>query len=305
MSQQTVRERMVRAVYEYQDRICMALASLDGQPFREDLWDRAGGGGGRARTIEGGSALEKAGVNVSVVHGILSESAAGLVRQQQTVEERRFFATGLSLVIHPLNPHAPTVHANFRYFELGDAASPAAWWFGGGADLTPSYLYDDDARHFHGVLKATCDRHDTSYYPRFKTWCDEYFLLEHRGERRGLGGIFFDHLRDGQPEGLLDFVTDGMASFLPAYTPILERRRDQAYTPEQRAWQELRRGRYVEFNLLYDRGTTFGLRTDARVESVLMSLPPVARWQVDRTPKPGTPEARLIEVLREPLDWAE
>jgi len=211
---------------------------------------------------------------------------------------RAFYATGVSLVIHPRNPYVPTVHANFRYFEKGDA-----WWFGGGADLTPYYLFEEDARHFHATLKAACDRHGAAHYAAFKAACDDYFVIAHRRERRGVGGIFFDYL-GGDAEARFAMVADLGKAFLPAYLPIVERRGNTPYGERERAWQLLRRGRYVEFNLVYDRGTLFGLRTDGRIESILMSLPPLARWESLPDPDPASAEAKLLEVLRTPRDWA-
>ena len=264
-----------------QDEITSALERTDGggARFREDRWERPGGGGGRTRVLEGGRVFEKAGVNVSAVFG--------------THKEKPFFATGLSLVIHPQSPLVPTVHANVRYMIEGERA-----WFGGGADLTPSYLFDEDARHFHATLRAACDRHDPALYPRMKKTCDEYFRVKHRDEARGVGGIFFE-------EGVeIAFVIDVGRAVLPAYLPIVERRAPLPWTDAQRAWQEIRRGRYVEFNLVYDRGTVFGLETRGRAESILMSLPPRARWVYDHRPAPGSEEARLVEVLRQPQEWA-
>jgi coproporphyrinogen III oxidase len=199
---------------------------------------------------------------------------------------------------------APTAHANYRYFELGDGATPEAWWFGGGSDLTPAYLFEEDAAHFHRVHKEACDRYDASLYPRLKRACDEYFYLPHRGERRGVGGIFFDRLNGDDPEGLFAFVRGCADAFVPAYLPLVEARKDAPFTAAQRRWQEMRRGRYVEFNLVYDRGTLFGFKTGGRAESILMSLPLVARWEYDHQPEPGGPEARLVEVLRTPREWA-
>ncbi|MBI4603704.1 MAG: oxygen-dependent coproporphyrinogen oxidase [Planctomycetes bacterium] len=303
---ETLRDRSARTVRELQDAITERLECLDGHRFREDRWTRSGGGGGRTRVIVDGGLFEKAGVNFSEVHGILSEDfarqlgpAGGRPAGPLGEEDRRFFAAGVSLVLHPRSPRVPAVHANFRYVERG-----RAWWFGGGADLTPYRLYDEDARHFHCEWKRACDRHDPSYYPRFKRWCDEYFHLPHRKESRGVGGIFFDDLT-GDPERLFAFWKDAGEAFLPAYVPIAERRRDEPYAPEEREHQLLRRGRYVEFNLLYDRGTVFGLRTAGRVESILMSLPPLVRWGYD-LPEPETgPEAELLRVLREPKEWVE
>jgi coproporphyrinogen III oxidase len=276
-----------------QDEICAALEKLDGGRFREDLWQREGGGGGRTRVLEEGAVLEKAGVNTSVVWGELEEKFAARLQG----EGRTFFAAGISLVLHPRNPMAPTVHANYRYIVQGGKA-----WFGGGADLTPYYLFEEDAAHFHRVHKEACDRHHAAYYPRFKKTCDGYFYLPHRGETRGVGGLFFENL-GGELAAELELVRSLGSCFLPAYLPLLERRHALPHTPEQRAWQEIRRGRYVEFNLLYDRGTTFGLETRGRTESILMSLPPRVRWVYDHHPVPGSAEARLVEVLRSPRDW--
>jgi len=300
-----MRLKMENLVKETQDSICMALAAIDGKDFREDCWERAEGGGGRTRVLSGGSVFEKAGVNVSVVHGTLSAEAAAKMGGGKALKNEHldFFATGLSLVIHPHNPMAPTVHANYRYFERGEEGNPAAWWFGGGADLTPSYLFEEDAAHFHRIHKEACDRHDPTYYPRFKRACDEYFYIPHRGESRGVGGIFFDDLHDRSPDEHLSFVTSCAQAFLPSYLPILERRKDLPFTDENKAWQQVRRGRYVEFNLVYDRGTTFGLRTGGRIESILMSLPLTARWEYDHQAEPGSEEEKLVQVLKEHREW--
>ncbi|HET6343908.1 MAG TPA: oxygen-dependent coproporphyrinogen oxidase, partial [Myxococcota bacterium] len=218
-------------------------------------------------------------------------------------ESLKFFATGISLVLHPHNPFAPTVHANYRYFERGDGQAPGSWWFGGGADLTPSYLFEEDATHFHRVHKEACDRHDPAFYPRFKTWCDAYFTIAHRGETRGIGGIFFDNLHDRDRDALHAFAADCAGAFVPAYLPIVEKRQAHPFTEEHKRWQGLRRGRYVEFNLVYDRGTVFGLRTAGRIESILMSLPLHARWEYNHTPPEGSREAALVDVLRHPRAW--
>jgi len=300
-----MRQRMADLARDTQAEITAAIGALDGTDFREDTWERPGGGGGWSRVLQDGRVFEKAGVNVSVVHGELSEQAASAMRAKRDLSgtDRRFFATGISLVLHPHNPFCPTVHANYRYFELGDGD---ARWFGGGADLTPSYVNEEDARHFHRTLKAACDRHDPAYYPRFKAWADDYFTIAHRGERRGVGGIFFDDLdpsADRGTDALFAFVSDCAGAFLPAYLPIAERRCDTPFSPEHRDWQAMRRGRYVEFNLVYDRGTVFGLRTQARIESVLMSLPLRARWEYDPQVAPDSPEAETLAVLREPRDW--
>ena len=290
---------MLERLREAQDVITSAMSAIDGAPFREDRWERPGGGGGWARVLQDGAVFEKAGVNVSAVHGTLSEQAFSAMRARGIeTAARDFFATGLSLVLHPHNPHAPTVHANYRYFELGGGEH---WWFGGGADLTPSVLYEEDVVHFHRVLKATCDRHDPDFFPKFKAWCDRYFFIKHRNEARGVGGIFFDDLHDRPRDALFDFVSDGLAAFVPSYAPIVERRKDTPHTDEERRWQQLRRGRYVEFNLVWDRGTHFGLRTDARVESVLMSLPLTARWEYCHEPLPWQQD--LLDVLTQPRDW--
>ncbi len=279
-----------------QDRICSALEQVDGgPPFREDQWQREGGGGGRSRVLTDGAVFEKAGVNFSEVSGQMSEEFA----RQVPGEGRDFYATGISLVLHPRSPMVPTVHANFRYLHKGDRQ-----WFGGGADLTPYYPYSEDAIHFHRVWRDVCRRHSSvADHARFKKWCDEYFYLPHRGEHRGVGGIFFDYL-EGDIATIFAFVQDAGNSFLDAYLPIVRRRKDEPYGARERAFQEFRRGRYVEFNLLYDRGTLFGLKTGGRVESILMSLPPVVRWLYDYRPEPGSREAALDEALR-PWDWAE
>ena len=291
---------------ELQDKICTALERTDGKAtFREDIWQREGGGGGRTRVIEEGALFEKAGVNFSEVHGQLDEAFASRLPIGEGTE---FFACGISLVLHPLNPFVPTVHANFRYLERGSSG-----WFGGGTDLTPYYPYLQDAVHFHLTLKQACDRFDPSYYPRFKKACDDYFFIKHRNEARGVGGVFFDYLTDQrvdapQPssgqglESIFKFVQEVGLAFLPAYLPIVERRKTEAYTQRERSFQMIRRGRYVEFNLVYDRGTHFGLETRGRAESILMSLPPLVRWVYDYQPEPGTPEDEARSFFR-PRDW--
>ncbi len=277
-----------------QDKICRAIEEVDGEArFREDNWMREGGGGGRTRVMEEGAVFEKAGVNFSAVEGVLPEEFA---KKIELGEGREFFATGVSLVLHPRNPYAPTVHANFRYLEKGDAR-----WFGGGSDLTPYYPFREDASHFHLAFKEACDKHDPDYYPRFKKWCDEYFFIKHRNETRGVGGIFFDYLQ-GDMEMLFAFVKDVGEAFLPAYLPIVELRRHQSYGEREREFQLIRRGRYVEFNLVYDRGTIFGLETRGRTESILMSLPPLARWVYDYKPAPDSAEAEAWTYFK-PQDW--
>jgi coproporphyrinogen III oxidase len=277
-----------------QDRISAAVELLDGHRFREDKWAREGGGGGRTRILEEGGVFEKAGVNFSAVHGNLPLEFAAKIPMGTGTE---FFATGVSLVFHPRSPMVPAVHANFRYLEKGDAA-----WFGGGMDLTPCYPNAEDASHFHRTIKAACDRHNSAYYPRFKKWCDEYFYLKHRGEMRGIGGVFFDYLCEDR-EGTFAFVTDLGNAFLDAYLPIARHRKDEPFGERERQYQLYRRGRYVEFNLLYDRGTIFGLETRGRTESILMSLPPLVRWVYDFKAEPGSAEATALEFFH-PRDWA-
>jgi coproporphyrinogen III oxidase len=312
MQKQALKERARDFFFALQDEICGGLEKLDGQVrFREDLWTREEGGGGRTRVMEGGALFEKAGVNFSEVHGRFDESFANRLPIGEGTD---FFATGISLVLHPLNPFVPTVHANFRYLERGSSG-----WFGGGSDLTPYYPYIEDAVHFHQTLKLACDRFDPAYYPRFKKWCDEYFFIKHRNETRGVGGIFFDYLtgkRADDPlgasvarpnldrgiESVFEFVQGVGRAFLPAYVPIAERRMNEPYTQQEREFQLIRRGRYVEFNLVYDRGTHFGLETRGRAESILMSLPPLVRWVYDYKPEPGTREAQAQEFFK-PRDW--
>ncbi|MBY0526308.1 MAG: oxygen-dependent coproporphyrinogen oxidase [Gemmataceae bacterium] len=291
-----MRQRTASYFRDLQDRICSELESVDGTGrFREDQWQREGGGGGRSRVLADGGVFEKAGVNFSEVEGQMSEEFA----RQVPGEGRDFYATGISLVLHPRNPMVPTVHANFRFLSKGERQ-----WFGGGADLTPYYPFREDVIHFHRVWKQACTKHAPFIdYQRLKRWCDEYFFLPHRSECRGVGGIFFDYL-EGDMDQAFAFVRDAGDSFVQAYVPILLRRSGLAYTEKERAFQEFRRGRYVEFNLLYDRGTLFGLKTGGRVESILMSLPPVVRWHYDYRPEPGSREAELYEFLR-PRDWAE
>jgi coproporphyrinogen III oxidase len=286
-------DRASRHFHELQDRITQSLEELDGRArFREDAWSREGGGGGRTRVLEGGALFEKGGVSWSDVWGEFPEDYAASLPGTG----RSFRASGVSLVLHPLSPMVPTVHANFRVLQKGDAT-----WFGGGADLTPYYPWREDVVHFHRTWKDSCDRHDPAYYPRFKKTCDEYFFLPHRGETRGVGGIFFDYLQ-GDLERIFAFVRDAGDAFLAAYRPIAERRRAEPYGDREREFQLYRRGRYVEFNLLYDRGTTFGLKTRGRTESILMSLPPLARWVYDFHAEPGSREAGLSEYLK-PQDW--
>lgn len=287
-----------------QNRITTALAQEDGLAlFREDKWQREGGGGGRTRVIENGNVFEKGGVNISEVFGLLPES----MQNQLGVSHTDFFACGISLVLHPKNPMVPTVHANFRYFELyDDDKNIVDQWFGGGLDLTPYYLFEEDATHFHGVCKAACDAHDASFYADYKKKCDAYFWNHHRDEARGIGGLFFDYCRPNQVHDLASwyaFITQMGDAFLDAYLPIVQKRKILPYTDEQRQWQEIRRGRYVEFNLVHDKGTLFGLKTKGRIESILMSLPPTVQWAYDVQPEENSEEAKLITVLKNPITW--
>src|SRR5262245_38868291 len=288
------RERTETYFRELQDRITRAIEDLDGTSFREDLWSREGGGGGRTRVLEEGKVFEKAGVNFSSVQGNLPEQFASKIPLGTGTS---FFATGVSLVFHPRNPMVPAVHANFRYLEKGDAQ-----WFGGGTDLTPYYPYAEDAAHFHCTIKNACDRHDPEFYPRFKKWCDEYFFLKHRAEMRGIGGIFFDYL-EGDPYKNFAFVQEAGDSFLDAYLPIAKRRIGEPYGDRERQYQLYRRGRYVEFNLLYDRGTIFGLETRGSTESILMSLPAPVRWRADFKPEPASREQKAL-AFYQPRNWA-
>ena len=287
-----------------QNRITTALAQEDGLAlFREDKWQREGGGGGRTRVIENGNVFEKGGVNISEVFGSLPES----MQNQLGVSHTDFFACGISLVLHPKNPMVPTVHANFRYFELyDDDKNIVDQWFGGGLDLTPYYLFEEDATHFHGVCKAACDAHDASFYADYKKKCDAYFWNHHRDEARGIGGLFFDYCRPNEVHDLASwyaFITQMGDAFLDAYLPIVQKRKILPYTDEQRQWQEIRRGRYVEFNLVHDKGTLFGLKTKGRIESILMSLPPTVQWAYDVQPEENSEEAKLITVLKNPITW--
>ena len=298
------KDRFYDYIQGLQDQICNALETADTQAkFQEDLWDRKGGGGGRTRVIENGAVFEKGGVNISAVHGELPDS----MKAYFNVKEGSFFACGLSLVIHPKNPMVPTVHANWRYFELyKDDGSLADAWFGGGQDLTPYYLFEEDATHFHKVCKTACDKHHPSFYPKYKEACDRYFWNAHRDEARGVGGLFFDYLKETDVQSLeqwYEFVTGVGDSFINAYVPIVEKRKNLEYTDQQRDWQEIRRGRYVEFNLVHDKGTLFGLRTNGRIESILMSLPPHVQWQYNHSPEAGSDEDKLLQTLKEPRAW--
>ncbi|MES1204378.1 MAG: oxygen-dependent coproporphyrinogen oxidase [Pseudomonadota bacterium] len=312
--QGALEDRVSAFFRDLQDRIVAGLEGLDGGRFQEDVWERPGGGGGRSRVLADGALFEKAGVNFSEVFGELRpDMARGLPG-----DGAQFRATGVSLVLHPRSPHVPTVHANVRFIQRGSRA-----WFGGGTDLTPYYVVGEDATEFHRALKGLCDRHHRSLYPRFKRWCDRYFYLPHRQEPRGIGGIFFDYLgagaevTAGEPsppaateweadaERVFAFVRDLGLGMMGAYDAIVSRRRGETWGDRERNWQLVRRGRYAEFNLIYDRGTLFGLRTDGRVESILMSLPPEVRWRYGVVPEPGSAEALSLEAICAQRDWAD
>jgi coproporphyrinogen III oxidase len=289
------RDQAVAFFHALQERICRGLEAVDGRSFLEDQWQREGGGGGRSRVLVEGNVFEKAGVNFSEVFGQMSPEFAA----QVPGEGRDFTATGISLVLHPRNPFVPTVHANFRFLTKGEKQ-----WFSGGADLTPYYPFREDVIHFHKTWQGVCMRHPAPVdYPRFKKWCDEYFFLKHRNEPRGVGGIFFDDLCEPDFETCFALARSVGDHFVTAYTPILERRRALPYGERERAFQAYRRGRYVEFNLVYDRGTLFGLQSGGRTEAILMSLPPRVTWRYDWKPEPGSPEEKLYSDFLRPRDW--
>ncbi|TXE13058.1 oxygen-dependent coproporphyrinogen oxidase [Seonamhaeicola algicola] len=299
-----MKDKFYKYIQNLQNTITAGLEAIDGNAkFEEDIWVRPEGGGGRTRVIQNGNVFEKGGVNISGVHGKLPDS----MQKYFGVEDADFFACGLSLVIHPKNPMVPTVHANWRYFEMYDKTGNIVdQWFGGGQDLTPYYLFEEDAKHFHQTCKTACDKHNTAFYPKYKARCDEYFHNTHRNEARGIGGLFFDYCKatdEMSMENWYDFVTEVGNSFLEAYLPIVEKRKELPYTKAQRNWQEIRRGRYVEFNLVHDKGTLFGLKTNGRIESILMSLPPHVQWVYNHKPEDGSEEAKLIEVLKKPIEW--
>jgi coproporphyrinogen III oxidase len=306
------RAEVTATIERLHEEATQLFTALDeGGRFREDSWERPGGGGGVSRVLSEGKTFEKAGVNRSTVEGALFPELARRIGSRWSGQgEARFFVTGLSLVVHPRSPMIPTVHLNVRYFEItGPAGEALDGWFGGGTDLTPTYPYPDDAIHFHRILRDVCGRHHPTFYSRFKTWCDHYFVNTHRAdERRGVGGIFFDHLRAGEGglclERLLGFASDVGRVLPEAYRPIVERRRNSAYGERERQFQLVRRGRYVEFNLVHDRGTLFGLQTGARIESVLMSLPPLAAWDYSPVYPPGSFESELLAMLQ-PREWVE
>ncbi|MEQ8812111.1 MAG: oxygen-dependent coproporphyrinogen oxidase [Imperialibacter sp.] len=282
-----------------QDNICVSLEAADGiGSFEEDAWDRPGGGGGRSRVIRNGKVIEKGGVNFSAVWGPTPEK----ILQSFGLDQADFYATGVSIVLHPSNPFVPIIHMNVRYFEMSNGVC----WFGGGIDLTPHYVNPSDAIYFHQALKNTCDRHSPAYYPKFKEWADNYFYVQHRQETRGIGGIFFDHLKAEEGISMEDrwkFVQDVGNTFAPTYTHLMKKNHGLPFSEQQKNWQMLRRGRYVEFNLVLDRGTKFGLETDGRIESILMSLPPLAGWEYNHQPEAGTPEHDTLLSLKKGVNW--
>ncbi|XP_076009601.1 oxygen-dependent coproporphyrinogen-III oxidase, mitochondrial [Genypterus blacodes] len=304
-----MRTRMEMMIMETQAEFCRALEEVDGGTFKVDRWERKEGGGGISCVMQDGKVFEKAGVNVSVVFGNLTEEAARQMRSRGKVLKGKdgklpFCAMGVSSVIHPKNPHIPTVHFNYRYFEIEEEDGSKQWWFGGGTDLTPVYVNKEDAFHFHNTLKEACDQHHPQYYPDFKKWCDRYFYIRHRGETRGIGGIFFDDLDSPTQEEAFGFVKSCASTVVPCYLPIVQKHLNDPVTAEEKDWQQVRRGRYVEFNLVYDRGVKFGLATPgSRIESILMSLPLTARWEYMHEPAKGTQEAQMLDVLRNPKEW--
>lgn len=292
------KEAVAERFRSLQDSICIALEQLDGKStFHQDTWERAAGGGGRTRVIKDGNLIEKGGVNFSAVSGPTPEKILAALN----LPPADFFATGVSIVLHPVNPWVPIIHMNVRYFEM----SNGVWWFGGGIDLTPHFVLKNKARSFHEHLKATCERHNPSHYPSFKKWADDYFYVPHRKETRGIGGIFFDRLSDNEgvtKEDQWAFVQDVGETFIPAYTDAVEALRDRSWTEEDKQWQKIRRGRYVEFNLVHDKGTKFGLDTDGRTESILMSLPPEANWEYQHQPATAQ-QQETLNMLKKGIDW--
>lgn len=296
------KERIAEEYQQIQDEICKALEALDCKAkFQEEIWERDGGGGGRTRIIQNGNIFEKGGVNFSAVHGKLPEP----IKKAFGVDEDEFFATGVSIVIHPNNPHVPIIHMNIRYFELNEEIR----WFGGGIDLTPHYVVSEDAQYFHQQMKSVCDKHHADFYADFKTWADNYFFIKHRNETRGIGGVFYDKLTPEKTglsfEEIFNFSCDLGRTFAPTYTEIVNRNREREFTKEQKDWQFLRRGRYVEFNLVYDSGTKFGLETNGRIESILMSLPAQANWFYDFKTIAGSPEQETLDLLRKGVNWVD
>lgn len=300
--QQVDKEQVKAFLLALQDQICQALADVDGgASFKEETWERAEGGGGRSRVLAQGTVFEQAGVNFSHVFGDKMPGSATAHRPE--LAGRGFEAMGVSLVIHPLNPHVPTSHANVRFFIAEKAGEAPVWWFGGGFDLTPFYPVETDVVHWHQVAKQCCDVFGAEVYPKYKTWCDEYFYLKHRQETRGVGGLFFDDLNEWGFAQSFAFMRSVGESYTKAYVPIVQARKDTSFTEAQRQFQLYRRGRYVEFNLVFDRGTLFGLQSGGRTESILMSMPPLVRWEYGYQPEPGSAEANLYERYLRPQDW--
>ena len=300
--QQVDKEQVKAFLLALQDQICQALADVDGgASFKEETWERAEGGGGRSRVLTQGTVFEQAGVNFSHVFGDKMPGSATAHRPE--LAGRGFEAMGVSLVIHPLNPHVPTSHANVRFFIAEKAGEAPVWWFGGGFDLTPFYPVETDVVHWHEVAKQCCDAFGAEVYPKYKTWCDEYFYLKHRQETRGVGGLFFDDLNEWGFAQSFAFMRSVGESYTKAYVPIVQARKDTSFTEAQRQFQLYRRGRYVEFNLVFDRGTLFGLQSGGRTESILMSMPPLVRWEYGYQPEPGSAEANLYERYLRPQDW--
>lgn len=300
-----MKDQFIQYIHDLQNRICTALEIADGSArFLQDEWTRPEGGGGKTRVIANGKVIEKGGVNTSVVYGAVTDT----MRSQLKINGHSWFACGLSLVIHPLNPFVPTVHCNYRMFELyNESGEVIDRWFGGGTDLTPYYLFEEDARHFHQTYKNACDQFDPAFFPAFKKQCDNYFVNWHRNEeRRGIGGIFYDYQRPTETRDAwwwLNFAQSCGDAFVEAYIPIVEKRKQALYTPDQKHWQEIRRGRYTEFNLVHDRGTLFGLKTNGRIESILMSLPPTVRFDYNYQPVTGSAEDKLLQACLHPVDW--
>jgi coproporphyrinogen III oxidase len=293
--------RVKEFLLELQELIVERMEQVDGKTFRRDGWERPEGGGGLSCLVEEGNVLERGGVNFSHVKGDKLPPSASAHRPE--LAGRRWEAMGVSLVMHPRNPYAPTSHMNVRFFVAEKDGEEPVWWFGGGMDLTPYYGFEEDATHFHAMCRRALDPFDTAYYPRFKKWCDEYFFLKHRNEPRGIGGIFFDDLSEGGFEQCFNLIESVGDHFLSAYVPLLERRADMPYGEREREFQLYRRGRYVEFNLVFDRGTLFGLQSGGRTESILMSMPPVVKWRYDWKPEAGSPEAKLYSDFLRPRDW--
>ena len=295
-----MKEQVTAYLKNLQDSICASLEAADGlSKFREDLWEHHSGGGGRSRVIENGNVIEKGGVNFSGVEGQTSEA---LMKQLNLSEKADYFATGVSIVLHPKSPMMPIIHMNIRYFEMSNGIC----WFGGGIDLTPHYVVDEDARWFHQQLKNVCDKHDPKYYPKFKNWADDYFFIPHRQETRGVGGIFYDYLKptnETEKAHFFAFMQEIGNAFAPIYTHFMAKNKDLPFSENEKNWQLLRRGRYVEFNLAWDRGTKFGLETNGRTESILMSMPPFAQWIYDFKANPNSPEQNTLDLLKKGIDW--